>query len=232
VPRPGQEHSTAQHCFALFALHNMSSLNNTSFFTNPNVILGLTAALAISITLNIFSHFKLKKSQEKLDKPSVSQDSSEPKQKYENSPPIIDSDRKIDTSISESASSTNSSPSVSGFSTIFPELTKKTKCKMILVVRNDLNMGKGKIAAQCCHAAVGVIQELLERDQDYLVSVWNNNGAMKIAVKINSEEELDQLEIAAIEAGLPNYLVIDAGHTQVNILRHKCRCICINIMHF
>ena len=31
-------------------------------------------------------------------------------------------------------------------------------CKMVLVVRQDLGMGKGKIAAQCCHAAVDCVQ--------------------------------------------------------------------------
>jgi PTH2 family peptidyl-tRNA hydrolase len=27
--------------------------------------------------------------------------------------------------------------------------------KLVMIVRTDLKMGKGKIAAQCCHAAVG-----------------------------------------------------------------------------
>mmetsp|Transcript_33570 Transcript_33570/g.79679 ORF Transcript_33570/g.79679 Transcript_33570/m.79679 type:complete len:110 (+) Transcript_33570:79-408(+) len=37
---------------------------------------------------------------------------------------------------------------------------EQTSYKMVLVVRQDLKMGKGKIAAQCSHAAVGVVQEL------------------------------------------------------------------------
>ena len=37
--------------------------------------------------------------------------------------------------------------------------------KMILVVRQDLKMGKGKIAAQCCHAAVGVVQDMYETEE-------------------------------------------------------------------
>ena len=27
--------------------------------------------------------------------------------------------------------------------------------KQVMVVRTDIKMGKGKIAAQCCHAAIG-----------------------------------------------------------------------------
>ena len=34
--------------------------------------------------------------------------------------------------------------------------------KMVLVVRNDLKMGKGKIAAQCCHAAVHCVEKARE----------------------------------------------------------------------
>lgn len=37
--------------------------------------------------------------------------------------------------------------------------------KMILVVRQDLKMGKGKIAAQCCHAAVGAVQQLYTSEE-------------------------------------------------------------------
>lgn len=35
--------------------------------------------------------------------------------------------------------------------------------KMVLVVRNDLGMGKGKMAAQCCHAAVMCYQKAMVR---------------------------------------------------------------------
>ncbi|MCD7465769.1 hypothetical protein HAX54_001878, partial [Datura stramonium] len=35
--------------------------------------------------------------------------------------------------------------------------------KMVLVVRNDLKMGKGKIAAQCSHATLGLYKKLHNR---------------------------------------------------------------------
>ena len=41
------------------------------------------------------------------------------------------------------------------------------RTKMALVVRRDLKMGSGKVAAQCAHAAVGVIDEIYdERDKE------------------------------------------------------------------
>ena len=38
--------------------------------------------------------------------------------------------------------------------------------QMVLVVRTDLGMGKGKIGAQCGHAALGVYQEAKKRQSD------------------------------------------------------------------
>lgn len=37
--------------------------------------------------------------------------------------------------------------------------------KMTLVVRRDLKMGQGKVAAQCAHAAVGVIDKIYEENE-------------------------------------------------------------------
>lgn len=44
-------------------------------------------------------------------------------------------------------------------------------CKMIMVARTDLGMGKGKIAAQCCHAAVNLYDDLITKN-DPLVRQW------------------------------------------------------------
>jgi peptidyl-tRNA hydrolase, PTH2 family len=54
---------------------------------------------------------------------------------------------------------------------------------MVLVVRNDLKMGKGKIAAQCGHAAVGAY-ETAQRKLPQIVRRWQNSGCAKIAVKV------------------------------------------------
>lgn len=86
--------------------------------------------------------------------------------------------------------------------------------KMIFIVRMDLKMGKGKIAAQCGHATLG--SYLLCKEKSPLaIKAWENLGQAKVALKVNSESELVALEHACIRAGIPCYLVIDAGHTQV-----------------
>ncbi len=63
-------------------------------------------------------------------------------------------------------------------------------------MRHDLKMGTGKLAAQCCHAAVELCE--IVRDEKgargdawrTTMRQWRNIGAKKIAVKANSEKEL------------------------------------------
>ncbi|KAI9102507.1 peptidyl-tRNA hydrolase 2 [Phlyctochytrium arcticum] len=90
----------------------------------------------------------------------------------------------------------------------------KKEHKMILVVRNDLGMGKGKIAAQCCHAAVAAVQTA-SRTQPNILSKWERYGAAKVAVKINSEKELMDLYDLAGKSGLIAEYIEDAGRTQI-----------------
>jgi len=59
-----------------------------------------------------------------------------------------------------------------------------------------------------------VVRELMETEPA-LVESWENNGAMKIALKVPGEDELIALEAAAVAQGLGNYLVVGAGHTQI-----------------
>lgn len=85
---------------------------------------------------------------------------------------------------------------------------------MILVVRNDLKMGKGKIAAQCGHAAVGAFQSA-QRKMPQMLRRWENSGCAKIAVKCESEPELMALRKQALTGGLNVCLIRDAGRTQI-----------------
>ncbi|EEY64153.1 peptidyl-tRNA hydrolase, putative [Phytophthora infestans T30-4] len=86
--------------------------------------------------------------------------------------------------------------------------------KMVMCVRTDLKMGKGKVAAQCCHATLGAYKRALKRTPD-AVRAWEMLGQAKVCLKVDSEEEMLALAEKAAEHGLVNYVVVDAGRTQI-----------------
>ncbi|XP_027726391.1 peptidyl-tRNA hydrolase 2, mitochondrial [Vombatus ursinus] len=86
--------------------------------------------------------------------------------------------------------------------------------KMIIVVRNDLKMGKGKVAAQCSHAAVSAYKQVQRRNPE-LLKQWEYCGQPKVVVKAPDEESLAELLTHAKVLGLTVSLIQDAGRTQV-----------------
>ncbi|KAL5788681.1 hypothetical protein ACOSP7_005630 [Xanthoceras sorbifolium] len=86
--------------------------------------------------------------------------------------------------------------------------------KMVLVVRNDLKMGKGKIAAQCSHATLGLYKKLLHRAPKAL-NRWEMCAQPKVVLKIESEEDMLVLQDRAKSLKLPTHITIDAGRTQI-----------------
>ncbi|XP_030042159.1 peptidyl-tRNA hydrolase 2, mitochondrial isoform X2 [Microcaecilia unicolor] len=86
--------------------------------------------------------------------------------------------------------------------------------KMVLIVRNDLKMGKGKVAAQCAHAAVSAYKQVLKRNPE-LLKQWEYCGQPKVVVRAPDEETLIQLLSHATEVGLTVSLIQDAGRTQI-----------------
>eukprot|EP00188_Purpureofilum_apyrenoidigerum_P001877 Plantae.Rhodophyta-Purpureofilum_apyrenoidigerum.ctg20856.p1 GENE.Plantae.Rhodophyta-Purpureofilum_apyrenoidigerum.ctg20856~~Plantae.Rhodophyta-Purpureofilum_apyrenoidigerum.ctg20856.p1 ORF type:complete len:159 (+),score=29.56 Plantae.Rhodophyta-Purpureofilum_apyrenoidigerum.ctg20856:164-640(+) len=86
--------------------------------------------------------------------------------------------------------------------------------KVVLCVRTDLGMKKGKMAAQCGHAALGIYKEAL-RKRPQKVRSWEANAQPKIALQIRSMQEARTLERMAKSKGIPSYMVYDAGRTQI-----------------
>lgn len=86
--------------------------------------------------------------------------------------------------------------------------------KMVLVVRNDLKMGKGKIAAQCSHATLGLYKKILHRAPKAL-NRWEMCGQVKVVVKIESQDDMLVLQERAKSLNLPTHVTIDAGRTQI-----------------
>lgn len=85
---------------------------------------------------------------------------------------------------------------------------------MVIAVRTDLKMGRGKIAVQVAHAAVSALEEAKKEHRDW-VEVWLNEGQCKVAVKVGSEEDLLKLREEALSLDLPTALIRDRGLTQV-----------------
>ena len=111
------------------------------------------------------------------------------------------------------------------------------KPKMVIVVRKDLKMPRGKIAAQASHAAVGAVIQALYKKRleasdfdtfeegyeppcpelvDDATKKWLTGEFTKICVCVESEEELLSIYDKADKAGLNVCLITDNGHTCFN----------------
>jgi peptidyl-tRNA hydrolase, PTH2 family len=86
--------------------------------------------------------------------------------------------------------------------------------KQAIVVRTDLGMGKGKIAAQVAHASLSAAEESRGRRSNWY-DEWKDGGQPKIVLRASSEEELRDLLRKAKAQGLPAVLVEDSGRTQL-----------------
>jgi PTH2 family peptidyl-tRNA hydrolase len=95
--------------------------------------------------------------------------------------------------------------------------------KQVIVMRNDLNMRKGKMVAQGAHAAMMFLTRDLigEGDLPDVAVEWMNDSFRKICVYVNSEEELLQIYYAAFEAGLVVHLMEDNGATEFDGVKTK-----------
>jgi PTH2 family peptidyl-tRNA hydrolase len=86
------------------------------------------------------------------------------------------------------------------------------RTKLTLIVRSDLGMGRGKIAAQAAHAAVAAALASIGTPA---FTAWLRDGQPKVVLKAGGEEELYEIAGQATEAGLPVQVIRDAGRTQV-----------------
>lgn len=84
--------------------------------------------------------------------------------------------------------------------------------KLVLVMRTDLDMGRGKIAAQAAHAAVAAALAAIGTAE---FADWLRDGQPKVVLRVSGEAQLRQVCADAAAAGLPVELIQDAGRTQV-----------------
>lgn len=108
------------------------------------------------------------------------------------------------------------------------------KPKQMIVMRRDLKMRKGKIAAQAGHACVTAVLAALAREQRLgqiqadengvtlaenaqsatPLSEWFSRGVAKVYVYVDSEEALLEIDRKAKEAGILSALICDNGITE------------------
>ena len=108
------------------------------------------------------------------------------------------------------------------------------KSKMMIVMRRDLKMRKGKIAAQAGHACIDAILMALNKEgrvNDFEItddgiilkdsdkpttplSDWFKYGCAKICVYVDSEEELIDIAEKAKEKDIIAAVITDAGMTE------------------
>jgi peptidyl-tRNA hydrolase, PTH2 family len=86
--------------------------------------------------------------------------------------------------------------------------------KQVIIVRRDLNMGTGKVAAQVAHAAVMGAEKVKVWRREWFNS-WFAAGQAKVVVKVKNIEELINVRDRAEEMRLPVVQVKDSGLTQI-----------------
>jgi PTH2 family peptidyl-tRNA hydrolase len=88
-----------------------------------------------------------------------------------------------------------------------------SKLQLVIVLRKDLGMRKGKMVAQGGHAVESIILDNLEND---LLKKWRSTGSTKICVSVNSEEELLNVYQKAIDENFIGTIITDSGLTEFN----------------
>ena len=86
--------------------------------------------------------------------------------------------------------------------------------KQVLIVRKDLKMGTGKIAAQVAHASILAYEKCRIKNSSWL-KTWYKSGQPKVVLKVDSLEKLEEIRENAEIRNLPVVMVHDAGLTQL-----------------
>lgn len=83
--------------------------------------------------------------------------------------------------------------------------------KQCIIVRMDLKLSSGKLAAQVAHASVTSLDFANTRD----IVNWKNSGQKKVVLKIETLNDILKLKEQVKIKKLPFALIIDAGKTEI-----------------
>jgi PTH2 family peptidyl-tRNA hydrolase len=112
---------------------------------------------------------------------------------------------------------------------ILGELARDRQIKQVIAIRTDLNMRKGKIAAQVAHAAMKVFLNEIKFQEDPLhkneysahlfnidsaTKFWLESSFTKVVVGVEGEEEIYELAEKSRAAGIRYAIIVDNGFTE------------------
>jgi len=94
--------------------------------------------------------------------------------------------------------------------------------KQVIIVRKDLNMRKGKIAAQAAHASMAFMSKLIKLHIETKLPIilspeaeeWISNSFTKIVVGVDSEQELKEIIDIAMSSDVMVSPIVDSGATE------------------
>ncbi len=83
--------------------------------------------------------------------------------------------------------------------------------KQVVLVRMDLKLSPGKLAAQVAH---GAVESALKTDRK-TIEQWLSHGAKKVVLKVQNESELKEYQKKLAHEKIRCALITDAGHTEI-----------------
>jgi len=86
--------------------------------------------------------------------------------------------------------------------------------KLVVVIRQDIKISAGKMAAQVAHASVSCALKA-KASKTKLFSDWFDEGQRKVVLKVDRLQDLEELQKKANIAGLITEKVVDAGLTEI-----------------
>jgi PTH2 family peptidyl-tRNA hydrolase len=101
--------------------------------------------------------------------------------------------------------------------------------KMVIAMRRDLNMRRGKQIAQGAHAAMKIFLDRMKIEEDplhkdkYIIHIsdideatkfWITGAFTKVVVGVDDEEGIYDLAKRATELGIPHAVIVDSGFTE------------------
>ncbi|GAB6443177.1 aminoacyl-tRNA hydrolase [Bacillus luti] len=109
---------------------------------------------------------------------------------------------------------------------------KSSETKMVIVMRKDLNMTKGKYVAQGSHASLGNVLSIQKNGTDKhkeILNIWLNESFVKVCVYVNSFDELHEIYRKAVANDEAVQLITDNGLTMFNGIKTDT---CLSILGY